>query len=272
MADLIGLAIWNFLEGSLANRIERCAKAGFNAVSLSGGDACALCKGATPEVENAIMKHSLAVAFHPSFMAGDEIISSDILLADFESFVKWNQRTCALHTVNYDAATGLVNGVKDYLAYEMHHVLKKMLSMSNGEGFSVGVEDWPRNNGQLDDVYDLQAYSHYGMLLDLGHMNMRVSDHDNPDLPFSEKAARLYLDRINLPINELHVHNNDGKRDLHSSPSAGTADMKTLGAMLRRRGVQGISTIELVPAWNGMDDEEGWKAAEDALDFWNEVF
>ena len=54
--------------------------------------------------------------------------------------------------------------------------------------------------------------------------------------PFPEKTVQSYLDRITLPINELHVHNNDGANPTHSPPHLGKADMETLAVMLRRKG------------------------------------
>ena len=55
MAELVGIATWNFREGSLARRIERFAAMGFDAVSLIGSDGAALCHGALPDVEEAFL-------------------------------------------------------------------------------------------------------------------------------------------------------------------------------------------------------------------------
>jgi len=144
--------------------------------------------------------------------------------------------------------------------------------MSAGANFSVGVEDWPRDAEQSAFVDHLRAYPHYGMLLDLGHMNMRIRKAGDADRPFPIEAARSYLDRFELPINELHVHNNDGKRDLHAPPTSGTADLAAVAGMLVEKGVNCISTIEIVPAWCGLTEEQGWQAARDALDFWRKTF
>ncbi len=272
MSDLTGIATWNYREGSLAERIVRFARMGYNAVSLSAGDACALCRGSAPDVDKAIAEHDLAVAFHASFMEAGAPIPPERLLDEFDSYVRWNERTGALHTVNYDAAmVKSETGEVEYNAEFMRPLLRKMLSMSNGAGFSVGVEDWPRNREQFEDVSELTAYSHYGILIDLGHLNMRIREPDDAD-EFPVDAARRYLDRITLPINELHVHNNDGLKDRHAPPESGTADMAALAQMLRRKGARCISTIEIVPAWCGLNEQQGWDAAKRALEFWREVF
>lgn len=273
MTDLIGIATWNFREGTLAQRIDTFARMGFNAVSLIAGDACAVCTGQAPDVEKVIEKHSLAVAIHGGFMVGEKLIADYVLLNDFDHYASWNEKTGALHTVNYDAAL-LTNehGERDYDTESMCRVLKRMLSISNGEGFSVGIEDWPRNPEQTEAVADLTAYSHFGILIDLGHMNMRIWEDRGRDEPFPVKDAQHYFDNITLPINELHVHNNNGIKDQHAPLDMGNADLEAMAGMLRRRGTTCISTIEIVPAWSGLNEEEGLKAAEESLTLWRQLF
>lgn len=273
MIDLVGIAAWNFREGTLAQRIETFAQMGFNAVSLIAGDACALCDGRMPDVEKVIEKHSLAVAIHAGFMVGDKHIPDYVLLSDFELYMLWNERSGALHAVNYDAAL-ITNetGEHVYDAESMSKTLAKMLSMSNEAGFSVGVEDWPRNLEQMEAVSHLTAYPHFGILIDLGHMNMRIREDQHVDEEFPVKAAQHYLDNITLPVNELHVHNNNGVKDQHAPLDHGNADMAAIAEMLRRKGTTCISTIEIVPVWSGLSEEEGLKAAEDSLTLWRKLF
>lgn len=272
MTDLVGIATWNFREGTLAQRIDTFARMGFNAVSLIAGDACALCDGKAADVDKVIEKHSLAVAVHAGFMVGDKLVPDYVLLSDFEMYMDWNEKTGALHTVNYDAALISEGGERRYDAESMCRTLKKMLSMSNGEGFSVGVEDWPRNREQLEHTADLASYSHFGILIDIGHMNMRIREEQGDGGPFPVKAAQHYLDSVDLPVNELHIHNNNGIKDQHAPLGSGNADMAAIAEMLRRKGVTCISTIEIVPAWSGLSEEEGLKAAEESLALWHELF
>ena len=269
MADLVGMAVWNFQEGSLAERVDRCAATGFNAVSLILRDARSLCRGEIPKVEDAITRHSLAVTIHGGMAARAEPIDADSLLADFRSFAAWHARTGALVSVNYDAAKSEDGR---HRPEDMRRVLKEMLFISEGAGFSVGIEDWPLNSEQLGAVDDLRAHAHFGILIDLGHLNIRLRKQGDPDGPFPVETTRSLIDRLALPINELHVHNNDGKRDMHAPPCAGTADLAAVAGLLGRKGVRCISTIEIVPAWCGLTEEQGWEAAREALEFWREVF
>ncbi|GAG31477.1 unnamed protein product, partial [marine sediment metagenome] len=252
-SELIGIATWNFREGSLASRIQRFAELGFDAISLRAGDATALCRGSAPEVEDVIAKHSLAMVFHPSFVSGGETLSEESLLTDFELYLAWHNKTGALHTVNYEAAyVEAEDGERDYQAEAMRPVLKKMLAMSDGAGFSVGVKDWPRRREQLDAVAALKAYLHFGVLVDLGYLHLVIRRGLEPNEPFPAKAAQNYLDRIALPINELHVRENDGVHPIACPPTSDSSYMSSLAEMLRKKGCKGISTIEFSPESCGL--------------------
>lgn len=273
MAELVGIATWNFVEGSLAERIDRFVEMGYNAVSLIAADARALCAGKTPEVEAAIARHSLPVTIHTGLAPTKEPVHAEALLADFESFTAWHARTGALVTINYDAAKIKTDNGVEYQTEAMVGVVAEMLRISDGAGFRVGVEDWPLNAEQLREAQELRVCPHYGMLIDLGHLNMRVRKSLNDfDSPFPIETAKAHLDAMQLPVNELHIHNNDGQRDLHAPPTVGTEDLTAVAGLLKAKGVKCISTIELVPAWCGLTDEQGMFAAREALGFWREVF
>ena len=273
MTDLIAIATWNYGGGPLATRMERFAAMGYNAVSLSAQDAWALCSGSTPEVEEAIVTRSLAVVVYSGFGRSLEPDPTEQLVRDVESYLSWHARTGALRTVNYDART--IDGPDGKCNYDvdwMRGVLRRLLALSIGSGVTIGVEDWPRTPDQMQAVEDLLVYPHYGVLVDLGHLNMRIRGSETPGDSFPVDAAQAYLEGFGLPVNELHVHINNGERDQHGPPTTGSADMRELARMLKRMDVRGPSTIEIVPAWSGLSEEEGWAAARDAALFWREAF
>lgn len=275
MTELIGIATWNFSEGTLAERIERFVGMGYNAVSLNTIDAAPLARGEMPEAEAAILWHSVPVTIHGGLGPKGLPIDRGRILTDFRAYCDWHARTGLLVSVNYDAATQKTgSGETRFRCEEMRDTLAEMLSMSGGMGFTVGIEDWPRTSEDLAVVESLRAHPHLGMLIDLGHLNMRIAKSDDPDQPFLIEAAREYLANMVLPVNELHVHNNDGAKDLHAPPEVGTSDLRALSRLLHDtgklalRGASCVSTIELVPAWCGLMEAEGWSAAAEALGFW----
>lgn len=266
---LIGIATWNFREGTLAERIDRFAGIGYNAISLNTIHALPLARGETPDVDEAIARRSLPVTIHGGLAPKGEPIDRKGIIEAFRRYLDWQKRTGLLRTINFDMPKRQTEeGRWEPRCEETRDTLAEMLSLSDGAGFTVGIEDWPMTPEHLEMVEDLRQYPHYGMLIDLGHLNMRIRHPDTTDYPFPVEAARGYLDRACLPLNELHIHNNNGKRDEHAPPEGGTADMLALAGMVRHRAAGSVSTIELVPAWCGLTEEEGWIAAREALDYW----
>lgn len=241
---------------------------GFEHVSLLAAHAAAMARGETPDVDEAIDSNSLGVAIHGG-MAVKGTMDESALLADFEAFLEWHSRTGALRTVNYDAASKCVEGQPTYDSEGMHSVLKKMLELSKGTGVTVGVEDWPRDPEMLKPIVDLAEYPHYGILIDLGHMNMRI---EATEPPYPVDLARAYLDNITLPINELHIHNNDGAHDQHCPLDRGTADFRVLAEMLRPRCANTLHTSEIAPQLCGLSEAVCLEGSRQVLALWRELF
>ncbi|MDH7601198.1 MAG: TIM barrel protein [Armatimonadota bacterium] len=265
----VGLAIWNFAAGTLAQRIRRCAAEGFDFISLIGRDAASLSRGQCPDVEEALLETSLAVTIHAGMMSGCDLVPAEILLDDFKSFIDWHDRTGRLACVHYDAARSRGG---EFLSSHMRQVLSEILECSAGAGVKVGVEDWPITQEQFAECEDLSRYEHFGLLIDLGHLNIRLRRRYGLDSPFPVDAARDFFRQLPLPVNELHLHNNNGERDQHAPLSNGNADMSTLARILAEAGTTCLATVEIVPAWSGIDEDQGWREACAAAGFWRQAF
>lgn len=269
MQNGIGLAIWNFTQGTLSQRILHCAEEGFDFVSLIGQDAASLCRGECQDVEDIILQTSLGVTIHASMMSGFDPIPPESLLEDFNAFLAWHGRTSRLACIHYDPARTR-NGA--YLSSHMRNVLKEMLACAARTGVKVGVEDWPVTQDQLAACEDLAQFEHFGLLIDLGHLNIRLRRQHGLDVPFPVEAAQDFFRRLLLPVNELHIHNNNGERDQHAPLFKGTADMSALAEILVQMRVRCLSTIEIVPAWCGLDNKQGWQEARKAAEFWRQAY
>ncbi len=149
--------------------------------------------------------------------------------------------------------------------------LLRMLQESGGAGFTVGIEDWPRDPSMLEKVSDLLGFPHYGILIDLGHMNMRIAN-TAAGGPYPVEAARAYLDSITLPINELHIHNNDGVHDQHAPLDCGTADFRALSQLLKARCTGTVFTTEIAPQLCGLSEDVCIDGSKAALATWRELF
>lgn len=264
---MTGIAVWNFRRGTTAERISRFAELGFEAVSLLPDDAVPMCRGERPEIDEAVERHSLGVTVHGGMAGSSGLVDESRLLSEFESYLDWHGRTGRLVSVSYDAASEKTgNGVR-YRHAEMVPVLRRMLEMSAGSGITVGVEDWPRDAAMYEQAQELPEFGHYGILIDLGHMNIRIAN-DSPGSPYPADAARAYLEAIALPINELHIHNNDGARDLHAPVESGTADLGAVWRMLAPRCARTVLTFEVAPAMCGVPEWECVRSCAEAIRDW----
>lgn len=264
---MIGIAVWNFREGTTAERIAKFAELGFEAVSLLPREAVSVCRGESPQIEDAIEQYSLGVTIHGGMADSSGRVDGAGLLAEFELYLNWHRRTGRLASVSYDAACAKTDAGVVYRHSEMVPILRRMLEMSAGSGITVGVEDWPRDAGMHEQARELEAFEHYGILIDLGHMNMRIGN-DTPNGPYPADAARAYIDAIRVPINELHIHNNDGVRDLHAPLESGTADLRRVWQMLKPRCGRAVLTFEVAPSMCGVPEEECVRSCAEALQSW----
>jgi sugar phosphate isomerase/epimerase len=90
------------------------------------------------------------------------------------------------------------------------------------------VQDTSENTGKvLDRVPGLLCH------LDIGHCNLNGR---KPDQMIRELHARL---------SHLHIHDNDGLRDLHLPPGTGCIEWPAVAAALREVGYDGTVTVEV---------------------------
>ena len=72
-----------------------------------------------------------------------------------------------------------------------------------------------------------------GFCLDIGHL-----------LIFSQVTLGQWLDAFSDGLFELHLHDNNGHRDLHQPVGEGTFDFKSLCSQIEARGLEPIAVLE----------------------------
>ena len=100
-----------------------------------------------------------------------------------------------------------------------------------GASYSPVAHHWPS-----------RAYEGYGMLIDVGHMNMRL----HGEAYFAGQSVRDYLAAAGRPIFEVHLHDNDGRADQHLPLGRGTIDFSLL---------QGVTDgVPILEAYGDLDE------------------
>lgn len=264
----IGIATWNFGEGTLCERVRTFAEMGYNAVSINNRALDFLTEEEEGEISKIADEHDLLLTFHGSLVS--KVADESTIIAHAERMVKWQKRTGRIKCASYDTPhVAIAEGIYRADPQPILGILDMVLSIFSGTGVRVLLEDCPIFPWQAERMKELaEKHVHLAILVDLGHMNLRLREPRHNPQPLKAGAVEEYLKGIPYEIAELHVHSNDGTKDQHAPPYAPNADLATAAKVLREIGFNGVSTIELVPAWCGMQPEEIIPACRKSLDYW----
>lgn len=149
------------------------------------------------------------------------------------------------------------------------------------------TEDYPVLSWQLERWAEVKKYNNYGLLLDIGHMNLRLCDNGEyqpyeitsqvgeaaPLLPCDNSPEAFYnaLKNKPLPIYQIHVHNNDGIKDCHDSILNGTANYEEIIKILYKLEFDGFVDFELVPELHNKYGAEAEKMLLEDFEFWKNI-
>ena len=215
------ISTWNFVDedNSLSDVISASVNMGCNAVSFAPPQILSLDRTSSAHLRNQIVECDLSVTIHADFTNTPSEIDSMMDLFD--------QR---LSCLSLDPRCGIDAKGEFFDAQRMVSLLEHVRDRSERTGTQFGLEDFPiddcaldRNREALGAVLDCPRF---GALIDLGHMNLRLSD--NPH--FREKGVEGYLSGVPVPIFELHVHDNYADGDRHMPPGQGNLDVSTAQA------------------------------------------
>jgi sugar phosphate isomerase/epimerase len=147
-------------------------------------------------------------------------------------------------------------------------VLERIEKATRGTSVWFGAEDFPRDALALayyrDDLAPLLNCPRFGLLVDVGHMNLHLRSLKY----YRGVTPEEYFARLPLPLIELHLHDNDGTRDQHRYFGSGNNDFAAVARGVRAIGFDGVATIEAVPEWCDLTPDEAMPHAKASLDAW----
>ena len=256
-------AIWNYWtpDTSLAELVEEFAGFGYDTISFSTAQLKTLEPEETREAASLIQDRDLAVTLHGNF---------EITLADAESFIMlFGAR---VYSFTCDPAMVSDSRGRFYDAGRMAAFLHEILRMSEGTGLRVAIEDFPLDQTALDyyssDLAPLLASPRYGILVDVGHLNLRLTGGGY----FEGVGILDYMERSPLPVVEVHLHDNDGQRDQHGHFGLGNISFAEVASALKSISFDGVSTIEIAPSLHGASHEESKVQSCESLRRWKELW
>lgn len=268
-----GIATWNFAGDELSTKLRTFAEMGYTAAGINGRLLDSLSDDDEAEASTIIDEHDLVLTVHSGLAKTDQPLDETAVLARAARIVRWHQNTGRIVCSSYDTPrVSIAEGVRRADPEPILGILEQLLSVFAGTGIRVLLEDCPTDPEHMHHLQRwTERYPHLGVLVDLGHMNLRLREPRHDPQPLKPGAVEGYLKGIPWEIVELHVHNNDGSRDQHAPPYAPNGDLPTAARVLREIGFNGVSTIEIVPAWCGMPPEEIIPACRRSLEYWGDL-
>ncbi len=261
-----GIAIWNFQGDRIDTKLRAFAEMGYTAASINNHSLDVISDEEEAEASRVADEYDLVLTFHGGFT--DESKDPQVAVRRAERIARWQKRSGRIACTSYDVPGVPVPGRCSRKEPErIFGMLEGILATLAGTGVRVLLEDCPLRPDEMQGW--AEKHPQLGILVDLGHMNLRLREPRHDPQPLKPGAVEAYLGSIPWEIVEVHVHSNDGTRDQHAPPYAPNADLVTAARVLKERGFDGISTIELVPAWCDLPAEEIIPACKRSLEYWN---
>jgi sugar phosphate isomerase/epimerase len=256
-------AIWNYSEPDLGlpDLVSEFAGFGYDTISFSSGQFPDFDDPALSETAALVHDRGLGVTIHCAFDFGVEGVARALAL--------FGDRALA---VTFDPLTEVDSCGSSFATARMAPVLAEILLRSEGSALRVGIEDLPLDAHALDtyraDLGPLMASGRYGMLLDVGHLNLRLRRWSY----FQNLSVAEYIAQVPIPIVEAHLHDNNGEGDQHGHFGFGNVDFAAVAEALKAVGFDGVSTVEVAPSFHDSTPADSRPHAKASLDQWKALW
>ncbi len=193
------ISTWNFVQGtdSLSSFISASTDMGFNAVSFTPVQVLTMDRDASTRLGEQISAVGLSVTVHADFKNTPEEIDSIMVV--------FGESLCCISLdprCRIDPAGGFLEPGR------MLQLVEHLRCGSELTGIRFGLEGFPIDGCALDRNVEALAglleCPCFGALIDLGPMNLRLSSIPH----FAEKGINGYISGEQVPIFEVHAHDN----------------------------------------------------------------
>ncbi len=250
-----GLAIWHYPHRTGPDNIRFFAARGYEAVSQVGG---LFLEGlADPhtakEYADVIRETGVIFTVHHCLPTSHEPDQTQIFYRQIDAIADWQKRHGLISVLSFDVPRFIRPHVRTYVDYVLEHV----------KNTRIALEDFGLNGEECAEIAHLQGNPCFGFLMDIGHLYIRIrgknpdartifshSDLEAPQADIPGKGELLAAFRSkHFPIFEIHMHSNDGVRDMHWFLQDGMVDTALVAGVLKKLNYSGIVTIESAPGY-----------------------
>ena len=254
------VTVWNY-PGNRVKNAYRFHSLGFDAISWLGSEFACLTSEEDEQIVDMLKQTGMQFTVHSRLPDPEKAESCEKFIEELKRVVAWQEKYGLLHSYTFD----FWFDVPKTLPY-----LKKTIDAFRNKSTIIACEDIPLTKRQLDGLRSaVSPKDNFGILLDLGHMNMRqrcIELIEPEDFIASIEA-------LPLPIIEVHVHDNMSYKDEHMYLGYGTLPIDAVIEGLKRKNFNGTVTIEIVR--RDWDEEQTFQYAVDSCNLffnrWNEI-
>ena len=250
-----GLAIWHYPHRTILENVKYFIEQGYSSVSMLGTHMYSVVsdteQGET--LAHLIEESGTILSVHSILPLNHDIESVQEYQKKIDAFAKWQNKYGKIHILSFDVCETIRDNVTDYVAY----ALQKLPNTK------IALEDFGLNENELKQIKRFSSNPHFGYLLDIGHVNIRLRGKNSEGLTLFQNSLLecpqtdnpTYDDFLKVfrsktfPIFEIHLHQNDGVSDTHNFLDNGCIEMKTIARVLKTVQFDGILTIESAPGY-----------------------
>ena len=250
-----GVAAWHYPHRTTLENVEYFISRGHESISLLGSHFNrALSDEQTAQKLAELVKESgiiLSVHYKLPLDHSEEKVSEYKEVID--RYADWQDKYGLIEILSFDVEDAIRDNVTAYIEYAMEKVNCP----------KIAVEDFGLNESERAQLKVFKGNERFGYLVDIGHTYIRMRGQNQsgktlftnaPDeCPICEKPSfDEFLKAIkskDFPIFEIHLHNNNGDKDMHNFLEIGDIDMSVIARVLKEIDFDGILTIESAPGF-----------------------
>lgn len=256
-----GLAIWHYPHRTLVENVRYFSQR-LDSVSVLGFhflDACRLDGGAA--LYEALCERRPVFTVHHKLPSSHDAEDVEGFNEEIALCAHWQKQYGLLTTLSFDVPQDIRDNIYPYL--------RTVLQAFEGEKTRIAIEDFGLTNAEMRQLEPLRGNERFGFLLDIGHLTMRLNDsHWAPGktlfnfsrlecpsrelgTPVTRADCREAIASKPFPIVEIHMHTNDGVRDMHwfLDEPGGVVDVQMMADLLNELHYDDVLTIESAPGF-----------------------
>ena len=237
------LAAWHYPHRTMEENIIYFSEKGFKGISLLGSHtADMLREGRGEAVAALIKKYDLTLTVHGKMPSTHNREAVTAFEEEIRLFGQWQKNFGVMDILSFDVAGQIRDNIVPYGQFVMDTV----------PGITIAVEDVGLNENEYRQMEVLGRSGRFASLVDIGHMFLRLTAQKGDEVWTAQKWHQCFVEALRampLSIAEIHLHNNDGRRDMHWFLEEGELDIPMISRVLDEIGYDAVLTIESAPGF-----------------------